>query len=277
MQITTEAADVDPGGALVLRTSPMGQALFALATGALLVAFAYLGGRWWLDRQPMLILLLSVPLGFAGMLILAIFLSAIHSLRASFRPSNWSLQVGAQTLVINLRDFRNGEPNTPIPVLRIPIGEIDGMYEVTESWIRQGNKQGQTEIKRGYIDLVVSGENTTELARVLRAETSKSDPAKRSKLTSFHFSDRHVMALESGVIRLAFTKPLRAALAKILKFGTPRKVDLNEALKDLPSLMRAQAFDARGEHSQAARVLAQAEDFSLEEARALLDQVAAKD
>ncbi len=277
MQIRTEAPEADPGGALVLRASPMGQALFALATGALLVALAYFAGRWWLNRQPMLILLLTLPLGFMGMIALAVFLSAVHSLRASFRPGNWSFQIGAQTLVINLRDFRNGEPNTPIPVLRLPIGEIDEMYEVAESWIRQDNKRGPNEIKRRYIDLVVAGQDTAELAGILRTEASKSDPAKRSRRMSFHFNDRHVMVLEAGIIRLAFTKPLRAALERVLKFGPQREVDLNESLRDLPSLMRAQAFDARGEHSQATRLLAKAEDFTLEEARALLDQVAAKD
>ncbi|MCP5021794.1 MAG: hypothetical protein GY930_08445 [bacterium] len=277
MQIRTEVPEADPGGALVLRASPIGQTLFALATGALLMAFAYFGGRWWLNRQPMLILLLTLPLGFMGMIVLAVFLSAIHSLRASFRPSNWSIQIGAQTLVINLRDFRNGEPNTPIPVLRLPIGEIDGMYEVTESWIRQDNKRGASEIKRRYIDLVVSDQDTAELARILAAEARKIDPAKRSKRTSFHFNERRVMVLETGIVRLTSTKPLRAALAEILKFGPHREVDLNESLEGLPSLMRAQALDTRGEHSQAARLLAKAEDFTLEEARTLLDQVAAKD
>ncbi len=277
MQIRTEAPEADPGGALVLRASPMGQALFALATGALLVAFAYFGGHWLLNRQPMLILLLTLPLGFMGMIVLAVFLSAVHSLRASFRPSNWSFQIGAQTLVINLRDFRNGEPNTPIPVLRLPIDEIGGMYEVTESWIRQDNKRGVNEIKRRYIDLVVSDQDTAELARILAAEAKESGPAKRTRRMSFHFHKHHVMVLETGMIRLASTKPLRAALARILKFGPHREVDLNESLKGLPSLMRAQALDARGEHSQAARLLAKAEDFTLEEARRLLDQVAAKD
>ncbi len=248
--------------------------LFARAVA--LAAAVFLGMRLVTRLAPALIILLSLPVGLAGLVACAVFITALHSLRASMRPSNWSMQIGAQSLVINLRDYRNAIPGESVPVLDIPISEIGSAAEVTESWTRKQRKRDgrQGMVQRKYVDLVVRGQDTSELERVLRAErfrnsTEESEQRGPSRL---RIHGLHVLVVNPGVVRMVFTKRLRAALAQVMPFAEPREVDLDEQLASEPALIAARALDMRGERIQAISWLSTEEGLSLSEAKELLDK-----
>ncbi|MBL4771186.1 MAG: hypothetical protein JKY61_08600 [Planctomycetes bacterium] len=276
MKISDEAYDTDPGGALVLRSSPMKNFMFVIAACAILGATVFFGTRFMVALSPMMILLLSVPMGITALITVAIFAAAIHSFRASLRPSNWSMQIGSQSLVVNLRDYRNAVPGEALPVLRLPIQDISSMVQVTETWIRRSGRKGgeRARIKRKFVELTVDGIDTSDLAKVLlherRRNTQKSSSQKSA--SPFKFHALHIFVLEPGVVRLVASRRVVSALGHLLTFGEACQVDLDKKLAHEPSLLRAHALDMRGERLHATTMLSKEEGLSFSEARVLLDE-----
>jgi hypothetical protein len=276
MEIFEEAYDSDPGGALVLRSSPAGNLIFVLLAGILVMGAVLGGARIVAAMAPMVILLASVPIAMVGLALCVMFSASIHALCASLRPTNWSVQVGSQSLVINLRDYRNAKPGEPVPALTIPLGEISKTVEVTEQWTRQGRGPSKDShaVQRKYVDLILQGIDTAPLAAVLlkerRRNSQKSPTENRGSKIRFH--DLGVIVVQSGVVRLASSKRLVEVLSHLMKFDQPQRIDLDDQLASEPSLLRARAMDLRGERVQATNMLAQEEGLSHSEARELLDQ-----
>ncbi|MDF1839298.1 MAG: hypothetical protein P1V35_15625 [Planctomycetota bacterium] len=276
MEIRNEPYESDPGGAFVLRASAGRNLLLLLLASLALASAALLGMRFVGRLSPMVILLLSLPMGLAGLVVVAAFLATIHSLRSSLRPSNWSVQIGSQSLVINLRDYRNAIPGEPVPVLQIPLSEIEEAIPVTETWTRTSSRKEtrHTPAIRRYVDLVVRGQDTTELSRLLRAERLRNSTkgAENKGPAPFRFHGLHVLVIEPGVVRLVHSKQLVDALGQLLKLSDHRQVDLDKLLAPDPSLMKARAMDLRGERLQATALLAREEGLKLSEAKELLDR-----
>jgi hypothetical protein len=277
MEISEEPYDSDPGGALVLRSSPAANLMFVLLAGILVVGTVLGGARIVAAMAPMMILLASVPIAIVGLALCILFSASIHALCASLRPTNWSVQVGSQSLVINLRDYRNAKPGEPVPALTIPLGEIRKTLEVTEHWTRLGRGPSKVirVVQRKYVDLILNGIDTAPLAAVLlkerRRNSQKSPTDNRGSKIRFH--DLGVIVVQPGIVRLTSSKRLVEALSHLIRFDQPQRVDLDDQLASEPSLLRARAMDLRGERVQATNMLAREEGLSHSEARELLDKV----
>jgi len=232
------------------------------ATGLMLlvwVAFSTLGIGLLVagaPQFPAVAWLVAVPIVLVAALIGILVLSTLWSaFVASFRSSNWILQVTRDGVLLNLRSYLNDHfEGTEPTVVSLKFVEIRSAGRVRERRERPSDSERSVEV-RPWLELTLTGD-TRALDAAVRSERTKQGPTRvflgiRSRSRS---QDVPVFVSSPGVVRVAWKRGMLEALADGVAIVPTRSVDLDATLSDRSVDERCRARIERGDRVDAIEI-----------------------
>ncbi len=217
----------------------------AVAVRLLVAAAPHVPTVAWFIVVPVLVIA-----ALLGMLILGTLWGALV---ASFRLSNWVMQVTRDEVLLNLRSYLNAHfENAEPTVLCLTFAEIKSAGRVRERRVRPSEDDRSVEI-RSWLELTLAGVDTSALDAAVRAERAKQAPTRvflgvRSRSKTH---DVPVFVSAPGVVRVAWKRGMLEALADSVAIAPARDVDLDASLSDRSVDERCLARLERGDRMDA--------------------------